>query len=377
MKIIIKSLITVLLVSFTAHAQIPDIKSVAEGLGKDLLGGSINELFEMSQEFDNATAMCFEPKKSSNQVSNLGLCDYIEDLEKQIDDVDVCEAVPNPDPEYLTKKKFSLSEEVSLKKFCEDAQRALTSTVSDIDIFIKGIADENGTDNNIDKKASDMLKRADSPVRQALYTNNQKVIKEFYLRAQKSNGGSDGVADITLKDLSAPADYKTYMDDRKILIEQSISDYIDNSPYAVSSRIRSKVSSIQDSAKNASDEAVKISQEATEHIDRGTNVRASLYIDVLARDDDYAVPTQDMVNLLKEELRAEAVAKIRQQQKREALIISELKRIDEARKQLLAISGTKAVVISRKFDAAKTQEEIDKLIDGGSGGGISGGSINF
>ncbi|MDR1285376.1 MAG: hypothetical protein LBJ88_04160 [Campylobacteraceae bacterium] len=339
----------------------------AQGVANDLLGKSIGELVGMSAALDLPTDICFTPKTTDKTPSKLGLCDYVRIAEREINDLNICAFVPNPDEQLFEKKKYSLSTNGALTDFCEDRERSLTSAISDIDIYIKNAGSANNQSSpNATRNAYDMLKKEDSVVYGALYANNQKIIREVYLRAQKGNSSS--VADIELKDLSAPADYATYLKEVSVLTDESMTDYIEYSPTSISSQIRSEVSSIEDAAE-ATKKAAELAKKASSHIDRGTDVRTALYIDALARDDDFAVPTQEMINVLRKDKKAESIAKIKQQQKREALIRSEIKQIDEARKRLLDIGGKKAAIISRKFNAAEAKANIDKLVDGGGSGG--------
>jgi hypothetical protein len=344
-------------------AAVPAYPDIFDDIVKSV-GKSIGELFKMSDGFDNVSSACFEPKieNEDTKPSNLGMCDYVKGIESQLNSIDVCELVPNPDPNLFKKKSYALVSNNDLSEFCENAEKALTSAISDVDIYIKnqeGVS--KGNVSGIERKPLDMLERPESLVRQALYNNNQRVVKDIYLRTEKDNN-SGHVANITLKDLSAPSNYATYLKEVNLLAEQSMVDYIEQSSFKISSQVRFETAKI-DSSEEAEKKALELTQKAAEHIDRGTSVRSAMYIDMLARNDDYAIPTQEMVNLLREDLRADAISKIKQQQKREALIMSELKQVDEARKRLLAIGGNKAIIISRKFDQEATQKEIDDLIE--------------
>jgi len=377
MKKTVLSILLIILLTTTAQAQCENFSGVAEAVCRealDVLGKSLGELLKMNGELNNATSMCYVPQKSSSSA-NLDLCSY---MGTQNDfAVDICKFAP--DIPGFTKKTNTLllESDEHMKNFCEKSvQEQAKSVIKDIDRFSKENNFNFGAPSNQDnatganeKEAGkffttsgspkEIMKNSESISRQALYSGNQKVMREVVNYAKN---GNKTMSNVTSKDLSAPSNYTNYLLDRKALVKGSFSDHISQSALVISSEARSKVKDIDDPTK-AIKEAQQITANASDKIDFGTNKRIQLYIDVLAKDDDYAIPTQEMVKLLREDMRPEAIAKIKQQMKREALIISELMQIDQARKDMLTIAGNKAVVITRKFDANATQEEIKKLID--------------
>jgi hypothetical protein len=375
-KTVIFILLTILL-STTAQAGCDDLpallRTVCESVKKSL-GESLGKLLQMNDELNNAVSICYVPKQSSSSA-NLDLCGYMGTQEALA--VDICEFAP--ELPGFTKKKNTLSFDTDkyMQSFCQkNIQEQAQSAIKDIDRFSKennfnfgAPSNDNGATDDAEKEAGkffttsgsskEIMKNSESVARQALYSGNQKVMRESVNYAKN---GNKKMSDVTLKDISAPSNYTNYLLDRKALVKGSFSDHYSQSALVISSEARNKVQAIED-PKKAIDEAKQITANASDKIDFGTNKRIQLYIDVLAKDDDYAIPTQDMVKLLREDLRAEAIAKIKQQMKREALIISELMQIDQARKDMLTIAGSKAVVITRKFDVNATEKEIKKLID--------------
>jgi hypothetical protein len=371
-----KKILIFILLAMTAQAQV-DIILDLKNLWKDILGENIANLLEMNSGLNKAVSMCYVPEKSKSSA-NLDICVR---MKQPVDlSIDVCKSAPDI-PGFKKKKNvLSLNADKYMIDFCsKNILERAQSAIADMDIFSKenNFNFENPDNQNNSNKAEEdagkffaaggspkeIMKNSESISRQALYSGNQKVMREVVNYAKNSNRS---MSNITSKNLSAPSNYTAYLLDRKNLVKAATSDHYEQSPLAVSSAIRQKVSSIKDSTE-ALDEAEQMSANATDKVDFGTNKRIQLYLDVLAKDDDYAIPTQEMVALLREDLRPDAIAKIKQQIKREAIIISELTQIDKARKDLLTIAGNKAVVISRQFDAKKAEEEIDELIDTGSG----------
>jgi len=317
------------------------------------------------------TSMCYVPKQS-NSSANKDLCSYME-TQKSLA-VDICEFAP--ELPGFTKKKNTLSFDTDkhMEDFCnQNTTKQAQSAIKDIDIFSQENnfnfgASSNGTD-DAEKKAGqffdtkgspkEVMKNSESVSRQALYSGNQKVMREAVNYAKNSN---TSISNVTLKELSAPSNYTQYLLDRKALVKGSFSDHFSQSPLAVTSEARNKVQGISD-AKKAINATQQITANASDKIDFGTNKRIQLYIDASARDSDYAIPTQEMVKLLRDDVKAEAIANIKQQMKREALVISENMQIAQARKDLLTIAGNKATVITRPFNTTEATKKIDDLID--------------
>jgi hypothetical protein len=375
-KTVIFILLTILL-STTAQAQCEDVPAIARSLCEEafkILGESLGKLLQMSSGLNNATSMCYVPKNSESSA-NKDMCSYIGTQEDFA--VDICQAAP--DLPGFTKKKntLSFSTDKYMEDFCsQNTTKQAQSAIKDIDRFSKennfnfgAPSNENNETDAAEKEAGkffdtkgsskEIMKNTESVARQALYSGNQKAMRESVNYAKNSN---TDMSKVTSKNLSAPSNYTNYLLDRKALVKGSFSDHTSQSLVVIASEARSKVKDTDDPAE-AIKEAQQITANASDKIDFGTNKRIQLYIDVLAKDDDYAIPTQEMVKLLREDLRAEAIAKIKLQMKREALIISELMQIDQARKDMLTIAGSKAVVITRKFDANTTEKEIKELID--------------
>jgi hypothetical protein len=332
------------------------------------------------------TSICYIPEQSKSSA-NLDLCSYMETQDDFA--VDICKFAP--DIPGFTKKTntLSLKSDEHMKDFCEKSvQEQAQSAIKDIDRFSKENNFNFGTSSDAtdanEKEAGrffatsgspkEIMKNSESISRQALYSGNQKVMREVVNYAKNSN---TAMSNVKLKDLSAPSDYTNYLLDRKALVKGSFSDHYSQSPLAVTSEARNKVQDTDD-PKTAIDETKQITANASDKIDFGTNKRIQLYLDASAKNNDYAIPTQEMVNLLREDLRPEAIANIKQQMKRETLIISELMQIDQARKDILTISGNKAAVITRQFNTTEATKKIDDLIDDTSGGsgtdGLGGGS---
>jgi len=332
------------------------------------------------------TSICYVPEQSKSSA-NLDLCSYMETQDDFV--VDICKFAP--DMPGFTKKTNTLllKSDEHMKDFCEKSvQEQAQSAIKDIDKFSKENNFNFGTSNDAtdanEKEAGrffatsgspkEIMKNSESISRQALYSGNQKVMREVVNYAKNSN---TAMSNVKLKDISAPSDYTNYLLDRKALVKGSFSDHYSQSPLVVTSEARNKVQDTDD-PKAAIDEAKQITANASDKIDFGTNKRIQLYLDASAKNNDYAIPTQEMVNLLREDLRPEAIANIKQQMKRETLIISELMQIDQARKDILTISGNKAAVITRQFNTTEATKKIDDLIDDTSGGsgtdGLGGGS---
>lgn len=380
--------VTAILSTSSINAQsIPGIGNVG-GKIDDLLGsgatdwinkglgffgyGSINDIMDklfkglngLTEE--SALSVCYVPDIRNSSSKDFDICDYL-----NLPSIDVCSFAPNI-PGFK-KKGMTFNENEYLKTLCRDKTKKIQSAVTDIDIF--GNMNKNGADVKYDEKYSTKKALADpnSIARRALTQGKQDELRLLITHTQK--GGEGDIGSIKTADLAAPATFSAYREERNLITDALMEDYVQKAPSTFAQDMRNKVKD-ENNTDKAFNMAGKLTIKDQEFIDNSTNKRIQAYLDVYAQPDDFAMPTQEMIKLLDEDAKVEAIAKIKQQLKREALIISELKQVDNSRKNILNIIGRKAVIISRPFPREDTIEEIEKLVGGASNGGIVDGVVD-
>lgn len=307
----------------------------------DLLNSQLNDLI------GNGLSVCYVKNKEKAKAS-YDICGLLENLEGS---VDICESAPQI--EGYTKKTNVLSASLRLKDICGNVTKYAQSIVTDSDVYTKA---KNGTIDDSKFKQEDLVSDKNSLVRNAFLSGNQNVLAMLRDYSEKSKN-INSIKDVKLTDLGIPKTLSEYYEQREIQSNSTASDYLSHNIPKISAHMREVANNTQDELMmNATRD---VSLEYEEYIDVGSNSRIQAYLDVFASDDDIAMPTQEMVDLLTDEAKPEVIAKIRKQLKKEALIIAEIKQIDNSRKNVLSLISQKSAIVAKKFPKLETAQEIE------------------
>lgn len=314
----------------------------------------MNEILEsMNNPVENGLSICYV-KEEKKAKANLGMCDYVKEIEFE---KDICELAP-PIPGYK-KKKNVLSANTDLNELCKSAEEYARSIATDVDLFNKGQTEEEAKENDKKLEIKNLVSK-DSVARNAFLSGNQDVMRLLRDYSGK-NENIKNINEIQVSDLAAPKTLADYRSQRELMANAVIEDYLSNGLVEASAEMRTTANNEIDT-KKAFKTTGNISSEYSDVIDLNTKRRIQMYIDVFAKDDDIAIPTQDMIGLLTDEAKLETIAKINKQLKREALIMSELRQIDKSRKNIHAIIAQKSVIVSREFNRTKAAEDIEQQL---------------
>ena len=311
--------------------------------------------------------VCYQPDFNIGSFDACSILNSIGDLE-----VDVCSLAP-PIPGFTKKsKEVGLS---GLKAFCDAKQRqfenVISKTASDVaeNTLEDGrISDKTTLPNG--EKVKDYLKKwsvssiakkagSSSVVKTALAEGNQKVLS--LIQDYGKSFGAKQIEDVKVADIKAPSDMVAY----KEQVAELASSFFENASQTSSSAISSVISAgvadknpeeAQEYAKNYLNEKKKQFELAkANEIGQKLSVERGL--------NHLAIPTQEYVELQREDIQLEMIAEIRQQQLKEAQIIAEVTEKWNRREAIAEIIADKEVIMAQKFDEEEELLELEKEME--------------
>ncbi len=178
---------------------------------------------------------------------------------------------------------------------------------------------------------------------------------------KNSKKGTVNLASADTSKLTAPATTEEYTQARyavaTALTQEQQRTNVVNTDVSVKNAIKGKQGA------SAQAEADKIVQSEFELIEASAQKEIGFEIERQAKDDDIAIPTQDYINVLREDLKAPTLAKIEQQMNREARISADIMLKADQQKQIVRLTAQKAVILNEKFDRETAQKNINALIN--------------
>ena len=395
-KKIIAIYIMALLGTTNAHAfGLDDLTGNIGGVVDSLTGGSLSNIINnIWKKTDSSTgqiaSVCYQPSVKFDRNDTCGFINNLSSLETNI-----CDFAP-PIPGMKKKDtKVALS---GLKSLCNAQRQKFSNIVSTTAnnyaehlIEESGLSDENTTLPN-GKKVKDYLRRwnvndiikdkSGTNVARTYFMNkDQKSLKLLmdYDKSIHSNGNS--VNAMTTDEIQAPADLESYRDDRQELARTLFNNTKETSATAVSALAKLSISGGANGQKlqgqEAQNKALEIVQNKKEQIEyaKANEIGHALNIHA-AKNNSLAIPTQEMVSLLRKDLQHQAIAQIRQQQMEEATIIANISEKWDRRAAIAELMVDKEVIMNEEFDEEAAQQAIDQIASGGgNSGGGSGGNI--
>ncbi|WP_146745243.1 hypothetical protein [Helicobacter monodelphidis] len=354
------------------------------GLGD--LSGSIWDIF--NDKTGSVASVCYDPDLSSGDFDACSVLQKYDNLS-----VDVCKFVP--DVPYFKKKKREVGFG-GLVSLCESKQKKFEDISSQGAIdAVSGIVDYTNIDtlslklpngltyDDFLRKWSfqEVISKKDSLVgsmavaSDALpfgtnqhsknFSDNQSVL--FMLKdyaKSLSFSPSKSISAIKKEDLKAPRDLREYEEQRNERVKQLSVGFNQSSIQKLSSSISTTLNGQKLDSEDAQNEANKIVVEAIKEVNNAKAQEIESALRLQRNVDDMAFPTQAQVDLLKDDLRPKMVAKIREQQLREANLIASIHQKYKRYEEKMYLVAEKAVIMNEKFDKEAAQKEIDSLLGG-------------
>jgi hypothetical protein len=334
-------------------------KLLLAGSITDILG-SIGDFYNPITQIDSVAGaelfgMCY--KRQNFTIDVCGTLPSISNI-----GFDGCSALPNIPGFNKLSSNMDLQNNIALNSYCNNVANKINNVIGDIDIY----SAEDGkkkypggdTAEQFYNGAVNQIVSKTSLVKENFLGGNNKVVSEV-LNYAKVKGIQD-VTTVKATDLKAPASYQSYLDEREALSKLTVSDIVANTPLSVSTGVTSKIVGIEGAAaKNLTEDYIK---QATETISMNTSKRVGFEIDLQRKDTDFAIPTQETINLYADEKKPEKIALLKQQIKREAKIRADVILKDKLRADIVALVSQKAVIMNEKFDRAAARSEIENLL---------------
>ncbi|RDU61842.1 hypothetical protein [Helicobacter sp. MIT 14-3879] len=343
---------------------------VSGGAGGILGGITGNGLSSLFDSFNNisggAVGLCYY---NSNIRGKIDICSQFNNINNL--QQNMCSILPDIGNIGFQKKTNYIGiSGAGLQQFCNsNVNNRLNNVISNLGIYDSQYRLSDGINLPNGKNIDDYFSKVVN-VKNILVSNKETYAKSVILNSDQSElkalvdmgkiSNIQSLNDLDINSFQAPTSMSDYFNQRDGLSASITNDLIISSPVNVSGVLKQKLQNKKGS------EAEKIANqyiaEINEKIDVGTPKRIGLAIDVAAQSTDLAIPTNDYVKYMKPEVRPRLILKINNQIKREAMIQSKIVLADEIRKNLVSLSGQKAVIMNEKFDSSKAEQEINNLI---------------
>lgn len=324
--------------------------------------GKYNPMEQMNKVSGaEAFGMCYKRK-----AFTLEICNMLPDLGSF--GLDGCSYLPNIAGFDKKTNNFNLDGNDFLKQYCLPASKKINSVISDIDIATKDVMNgkkplPNGkTINDYYDKAVENILAKPSVANAHFTSNNQRVTKEILNTAASNESLGNDLSKVKVSDIQAtvPKDYKSYQEQSKVAATILNRGEMINTPVQVSGALGTKLKGKEGASAKAT--AEDYIEQATNTINDTTEQKVQNEINLQRKDTDLAIPTQDSIDIYREDLKPEKVALLKDQLRREARIRADIEMKDKLRTDIVSLLGQKAVIMNEKFDRAAARDEIEALI---------------
>lgn len=339
------------------------------------LGSVLTSLLGES-DVSKTIGMCYQSDISIPNIS--GMCSS---LDYQINQsIDICSIAP--DIPGLSKKTSSETigfNTDALKNYCAqtDVEEKLSSVTSNAEIWaIENEGEDDYAYPNGVKKSEfytnvldmDELNKKQNESITAMYysskePHHQQTAKYLFDLAKLKK--VDDVTDITVDDVKVAGDMIEYETQINELSATVTSDVKISSANSVSSTLSSKLNTYDDSAgqTNENKTANEYADKLKEIVKKTARNKKGLYKELLSTEDDLALPTQQTVDLYKDNIKPKYAMLIRKQQARESYVNALIDTEVQIRQDIIDLTAKKAVIMKFQFDSDSAMNDIDNFVD--------------
>ena len=342
----------------------------------DLITGLLGD-----SDVSKSIQMCYETDLSSEiSLDFNGLCDA---LDFQISEsVNICAAAP--EIPGLKKKEISKTLNFStsaLKSYCSKGiEEKMASVTSLGEIWsIENSEKPDATLPNGDTLES--FYRGNAPVLDMTKLNekqNESIAAMYFSSKEPYHQQTakylidlaklkkvDDVTKITTADIKVAKDMIEYNSQVNELTGTLTSDIQLSSANSISSTLSGTLNSYTNSSAQSSvnQKATQHAQKVKEAIKASAKNKKGLYKRLLVQDDDLAVPTQQTLDLYKENIRPKYAMIVRRQQARDSYINALIDSETQIKQDIVDLTAKKAVIMKYQFDKDNAMKEIDSFVD--------------
>ncbi|EAJ2975639.1 TPA: hypothetical protein ACRZSB_001757 [Campylobacter jejuni] len=343
----------------------------------DFLGGIFSALDKSSSQ---SLSMCYTPESNFGLDSSGDICSIVNKLPS----MDVCSLVPEIPGFRKKSQSVSLS---GLRQLCKTNTKAFSD--------ISSSALNNVAENVIDNSTGEISETTKLPngktvgnfvrswninnfvkeqtgktnfVGTMLSSNNNQALRLAmdYSKSAEASGKEPG--DISSADIKAPKTLEDYRKGRQELAKSFYSASEDVSASSISGGASLKVKGKKGKEAQSAAREYLTSKEDDFNMAKANEIGNALSVYNANRPGNLAIPTQEYVDILRQDLQPTAVAQIRKQQLEEAEIIARITEKWDRKKAIAALVADKEVIMNEEFDNEAAQKEIDQIVSSASSG---------
>ena len=290
------------------------------------------------------------------------ICSLVPDLEAELN---VCSLAPNIPGLHRRGSSIWANTEF-IREYCANRSKyeGMGGIGSDdSDIFILGQKRGGGRPYDAPGEPGDFKKiiAAKSPANTALLQFDQEKLD--FIKGIAKSLGRKNIDTVTIDDIvgRAPANMDEYNNAKSLNVEALIRASTEFSPYKFSVILGNKLKNITDvnaMRAIAEQEVLRVQGYLTDE----TFKKADLTLKLAFNKEFLATPTREYIDILREDVKIENVFRINKRMWTEAKILSDLNEELAKKKDLIALTAEKAIIMNTKFDAKAAREEIEALI---------------
>lgn len=340
----------------------------------DILNKGIDKIWGKIYELTSSVAdVCYEPMEIDIPIEEK-VCKQIEKIDKLTSKV--CSYAPKIPGFQKKSKDIGLT---GLKSFCEAEVRDFVDIVA----TTAGNVAENVWDEKVGKvsnktlpngqKYSDFLKVWD--INQVLKKDGDKpnIIRDYVLNrkedelnllmsySKSANAKGRKISDIKLEEIKAPANLEEYKKGVFELANSLSQNQKDTAPSNVSSSLSLQLAKTSDEEKNSVSKQYVANLRPNWQNAKANEIGQAL--ELARTSDDFSIPTQEYVNIIRADKKPQVIAQIRKQQMREAQIVAEINAKWDKREILTKLIADKEVIMSMKFNEDSAKAKIDEIVN--------------
>ncbi|WP_096022121.1 hypothetical protein [Campylobacter lanienae] len=377
-KIFINSIVATTLATNSFSINLDSIIDSAQGSLGGLLGNSISQYWKEIDKYTSGVAgMCYTPSVS---LGSGDICDVVNSIANL--NFNVCGLAPSLSGMQKKSQYIGL---YGLKRLCSNQIREFkdiaSSTIQDFseDVFgeqPKAVKLPNGKSVEEHFKMwniNDIVMKDNtdnSLVKKYILNNDNAMVRLMMDYSVTKEATNKNPSDITIKDIAkAPSDLKSYNQGIYDLSKTISDNTNDTSAYSIGSAIKLKVND----ANGDPTQAQKHLNDIQRQYDIAKNIEISNALKLAREDSDIPIPTQDYIDILREDLKPKAVAQIRKQQLRDAQIVKEINEKWDRKVAINKLIADKEVIMSLQFNENEAKAKIESIVNSvGTTGSIGG-----
>ncbi|TEY00727.1 hypothetical protein [Campylobacter sp. US33a] len=333
----------------------------------------IDDVWDIADDKSNQTfGLCYRP---SNTGISGDICSIVNNADLSFD---ACAILP-PIPGF-EKRKSNVSFS-GLKSLCRENVREFADISSTaMKNVAENLADDTGLSDKttlpngltVDKylkrwNAKDILGDDGNIVKSLAMKNDNKSLK-MLMDYDKIQGGKGSIAEIDPSQIKAPSDLSEYRKSRQELAKSFYISSQDMSPSSISAKTKQQIQSNggNKNTSNGDELAQNLINGMSQDFEfaKANEIGNALAIYANNNPNYIALPTEDVYQYLRSDLKLQMVHDIRKQQIEEAKIIADITEKWERKRAIASLIADKEVIMSQKFDEEGARKEIEKIIAG-------------